>query len=42
MLKNTEFLKQVACLFKNVSPTVEAIWRKDPFQGEKFLYETIS
>lgn len=32
-LKNTAFLKQVACLFKNVSATVVAIWRKDLFQG---------
>lgn len=38
MFKNTEFLNWVACLFKNVFPTLPATWMKGPVQ-EYFLYE---
>lgn len=41
MFTNTEFLNQVACLFKNVFlSAVLAAWMKDPTQ-EYFLYEHI-
>lgn len=40
--QNAEFLKRVACLFKNEFPTVPATWIEDQYQEELLNKHTAS